>query len=247
MMYRSIRRSPVVMIFALVLCNYAQTLSSAADGPTVGALAAAARILIRNAALVLTMEPQVGIGPLGILETADVLFAGETIVAVGTGLQDADAVILDATGKIVLPGFVDVHNHLWQSLIRGCGTDKDLLDWLKECVFPMRGVGITEQEAYAAVRLSTLDLIATGVTTVVDDSHSFTPAFVAGNVRALQDWGCASCMRIVAAQRGSTTCGGSKQRSLTRIHVPLSRCAHTLAWGCWTGSLLPPDWRKNCT
>jgi 5-methylthioadenosine/S-adenosylhomocysteine deaminase len=200
MVYRSIRRSPVVMIFALVLCNYAQTLSSAAAGPTVEALAAAARILIRNAALVLTMEPQVGIGPLGILETADVLFAGETIVAVGTGLQDADAVILDATGKIVLPGFVDVHNHLWQSLIRGCGTDKDLLDWLKECVFPMRGVGITEQEAYAAVRLSTLDLIATGVTTVVDDSHSFTPAFVAGNVRALQDSG----LRFVYAYCGST-------------------------------------------
>lgn len=39
------------------------------------------------------------------------------------------------------------------------------------------------------MRLSSLDLISTGVTTVLDWSHSFTPAFVAGNLRALRDSG----------------------------------------------------------
>lgn len=147
------------------------------------------RTLIQNAALVITMEPSLGEGPLGIIEHADVLIAGDTLAAIGQKLSAAGAQRLDASGKIVLPGFVDVHNHLWQSVIRGCGSDKDLFGWLEECVFPMRDGVIGERDAYAAVRLNSLDLISTGVTTVLDWSHSFTPAFVAGNLRALRDSG----------------------------------------------------------
>ena len=59
-----------------------------------------------------------------------------------------------------MPGFVDVHNHLWQSLIRGCQADQDLIGWLETCVFPLANPAITpsETEIYAGVRLSTLDL-----------------------------------------------------------------------------------------
>jgi len=75
---------------------------------------------------------------------------------------------VDATGKIVLPGFVDVHNHLWQSLLRGCGTSLAVGDWLQTYVFPVGRLNMTAQEAYAVVRLSALDVLSTGVTTVVD-------------------------------------------------------------------------------
>jgi 5-methylthioadenosine/S-adenosylhomocysteine deaminase len=109
--------------------------------------------------------------------------------ASATGLEAPDALELDASGRIVMPGFVDVHNHLWQSLIRGCGADKDVLGWLTECVYSMRRVALTEQETYAAVRLSTVDLIDTGVTTVLDDSHAFNVNFSRGNQRALDDSG----------------------------------------------------------
>ncbi len=146
-------------------------------------------VLIGNAAMVVTMDPALGRGPLGIIEDADVLFSGGVIAAVGKDLCAPGASHVDATGKIVLPGFVDVHNHLWQSLIRGCGAGKTLPDWLCECVFSMHDVGITEEETYAVVRLSTYDLIDTGVTTVVDDSRGFHPAFVQGNLRALEDSG----------------------------------------------------------
>jgi 5-methylthioadenosine/S-adenosylhomocysteine deaminase len=135
------------------------------------------------------MEPTLGQGFLGVIRGGDMLVAQDTIVAVGKGLRRPQAVLLDATGKIVLPGFVDAHDHLWQSVIRGCGTDKDLLGWLKECVFPLYGAEITEEEAYAAVKLSTLGLIATGVTTVLDSCHSFNSAFANGNIKALRDSG----------------------------------------------------------
>jgi 5-methylthioadenosine/S-adenosylhomocysteine deaminase len=106
---------------------------------------------------------------------------------------------VDATGKVVMPGFVDTHNHLWQSLIRGCGTDKDVNGWLVACVFPLAGFNFSAADAYAGVRLSTLDLISTGVTTTVDWSHAFTPKFVRGNIQALSDSG----LRFIFAYRGS--------------------------------------------
>ena len=83
--------------------------------------------------MVVTMEPRLGDGDFGLIAGGDVLIEGDRIIAVGKELDGAGAVIVDATGKILMPGFVDVHNHLWQSLIRGCGTDKDLNGWLGAC------------------------------------------------------------------------------------------------------------------
>ena len=147
------------------------------------------RTLIRNADLVVTMEPRLGDGELGLIPGGDVFIEDDRIAAVGQGLDGSGARIVDATGKIVLPGFVDVHNHLWQSLIRGCGTSLAVGEWLQTCVFPMSRLNVTAEEAYAVVRLSTLDLLSTGVTTVVDWSHAFSPDFARGNVQALLDSG----------------------------------------------------------
>jgi 5-methylthioadenosine/S-adenosylhomocysteine deaminase len=156
------------------------------------------RMLIRHANLVITMEPQLGDGALGLIAGGDVLIVGDRIAAVGQGLDASGARVIDATGKIVLPGFVDVHNHLWQSLIRGCGTSLAVGEWLQQCVFPVGRLNVTQQEAYAVVRLSTLDLLSAGVTTVVDWSHAFSPDFARGNVQALLDSG----LRFAFAYRG---------------------------------------------
>jgi 5-methylthioadenosine/S-adenosylhomocysteine deaminase len=125
------------------------------------------RTLIRNASLIITMDPKLGEGPLGTLTDADVLIVGDTIVTVGKQLSPLNVTIVDATGTIVLPGFVDLHNHLVQSIIRGGCSDYDLNAWLHDCAWPAYKA-LTPEDVYAAVRLSTLDLIGTGVTTVVD-------------------------------------------------------------------------------
>ena len=64
------------------------------------------RVLIKGGAIV-TMDPKVPN-----LSTGDVLVDGGRIAAVGINLQSDDAVVIDASDSIVMPGFVDAHHHM---------------------------------------------------------------------------------------------------------------------------------------
>lgn len=149
------------------------------------------RVVIKNASLVVTMDPAVGEGDLGLLENADVVLDGDKIKAVGPGAGKSvrGAKVVDGRGKIVMPGFVDLHTHAWQSLIRGCATDQELNGWLGGCVLPLYGAPVTGEDAYAGAHLATLDAVNTGVTTMTDWSHAFNADFARGNIQALEDSG----------------------------------------------------------
>lgn len=67
--------------------------------------------VIDNIGLLVTNDPEVGEGPLGIVRDASVVFDGDRVVAVGSRGSMADRRI-DADGRCVLPGFVDSHTHL---------------------------------------------------------------------------------------------------------------------------------------
>jgi 5-methylthioadenosine/S-adenosylhomocysteine deaminase len=174
-----------------MVCDQTAESESCLDG-SASTSSGSSRYLIRDASLVLTMDPNLGEGVTGLLTDSDVLIENDRIVAVGHNLKAYGAQVVNAAGKIVMPGFVDTHNHLWQSVIRGCGCQFDVVGWLNVCPFPLRDnptLTPTREETKALVRLSTLDLIDTGITTVVDWSHALTPDFVRGNLDALSESG----------------------------------------------------------
>src|SRR5262245_18033579 len=75
---------------------------------------------------------------------------------------DADRII-DARGRVLLPGFVQTHIHLCQTLFRGAADDLALIDWLKQRVWPMEAAH-TPESLYASARLGVSELIKGGTT-----------------------------------------------------------------------------------
>src|SRR5580692_1166338 len=73
--------------------------------------------------VVLTMDPQLRDLPRG-----DVLVQGDRIVMVGSDLQADGVRTIDASGAVVLPGFVNAHQHAWLGLVRGLMPNVDKLD-----------------------------------------------------------------------------------------------------------------------
>jgi len=96
----------------------------------------------------------------------DVVIRGGRIdaIAPSTGVT-ADRVI-DARGSILLPGFIQTHIHLCQTLFRGYADDLALLDWLKTRVWPMEAAH-TPKSLAAAARQAASELLRSGTTTVL--------------------------------------------------------------------------------
>lgn len=97
----------------------------------------------------------------------DVLVRGRRIEAVGGDLSAARAdVTIDARGCAVLPGFVQTHVHLCQTLFRGAADDLALLDWLKRRVWPMEAAH-DPASLRASARLGVAELIRGGTTSAL--------------------------------------------------------------------------------
>src|SRR5262245_29462496 len=71
--------------------------------------------------------------------------------------------VIDARGKALLPGFIQTHIHLCQTLFRGAADDLSLIDWLKKRIWPMEAAH-TPESVYASARLGIAELIRGGTT-----------------------------------------------------------------------------------
>lgn len=115
--------------------------------------------LIRNATIV-TMNDR-----LDVLDGA-VAVRGGRIASIGElpgGKYDR---VIDAAGGYLLPGFIQTHIHLCQTLFRGSADDMPLLEWLQRRVWPMEAAH-TPATLRASVRLAAAELLLSGTTTVL--------------------------------------------------------------------------------
>ena len=94
----------------------------------------------------------------GNIVAADILIEGGIISEVGPSLRARNADVVDASDTIVMPGFVDSHRHLWQSLTRNLGASADA---------DMSG-HFSPDDVYAATLAGLLQALEAGITTVVD-------------------------------------------------------------------------------
>jgi 5-methylthioadenosine/S-adenosylhomocysteine deaminase len=71
--------------------------------------------------------------------------------------------VIDGRGFALLPGFIQTHIHLCQTLFRGAADDLELIDWLKRRIWPMEAAH-TPESLYASARLGIAELIKGGTT-----------------------------------------------------------------------------------
>jgi cytosine/adenosine deaminase-related metal-dependent hydrolase len=136
---------------------------------------------------VLSLDPIVGDFAIG-----DVLIEGDKIVAVGPALANGDVELIDATGMIVMPGFVDSHRHIWEGVLRNIGTDVPLEGRTSYISFVLHKLApaFRPEDAYAGNLVSALGAIDAGITTLLDWSHiQASPAHTDAVVQALEDSG----------------------------------------------------------
>jgi 5-methylthioadenosine/S-adenosylhomocysteine deaminase len=115
--------------------------------------------IVRNATI-LTMNDRLDIveGCVGVRDGR--------IISVGAELDDRWDHVVDARGAYLLPGFIQTHIHLCQTLFRGFADDMPLLDWLKRRVWPMEAAH-SPSTLRASARLAATELLLSGTTTVL--------------------------------------------------------------------------------
>src|SRR5437867_13205358 len=86
----------------------------------------------------------------------DLLIHNDRIVSLGSSGQSAD-VVIDGNDCVVIPGFIQTHIHLCQTLFRGSADDLALIDWLKKRVWPMEAAHSADSVA-ASARLGIAEL-----------------------------------------------------------------------------------------
>ena len=99
--------------------------------------------------------------------SGDLLVSGTRIGGLGQVTPPPDTETIDITGCVVMPGLVQTHVHLVQTLFRGLAEDLPLLQWLRTRVWPLEAA-LDEASVRASVRLGLLDLLMTGTTTILD-------------------------------------------------------------------------------
>ncbi|HST19613.1 MAG TPA: 5'-deoxyadenosine deaminase [Blastocatellia bacterium] len=93
----------------------------------------------------------------------DVLIEGGRITRLGQQITAQADEIIDARGRVLVPGFVQTHIHLCQTLFRGAADDLALIDWLKKRIWPLEAAH-TAESLYASARLGIAELIRGGTT-----------------------------------------------------------------------------------
>src|SRR5713101_3388823 len=156
-------------------------------------------LLIKNAAVVATMNDareEIKQGAI-LVENNQIAWIGPSaevdpfIVANRLDLaRDGFDKVVDASGCIVIPGLVNCHHHLYQTLTRtaGTGSGKVLFDWLK-FLYPI-WAEMTPEAVYVSAKIGLSELVLSGCTTVADHLYLYpNGSKIDDEIRAAQEVG----------------------------------------------------------
>src|SRR5256884_3458261 len=148
------------LIALLLLISFAQSVTIAQRRKTT------VDIIVRGGTIV-TMD-----GSHRVIEQGAVAVKKGRIVEVGKTAEIDRAYaareIVNAAGKVVIPGLINGHTHVPMTLFRGLADDLDLQEWLTKYIFPAEAKNVTEDFVRVGTRLGLAEMIRGGTTTYCD-------------------------------------------------------------------------------
>jgi cytosine/adenosine deaminase-related metal-dependent hydrolase len=145
------------------------------------------------------------------LRGVDLLIDGHRIVDIGAALPSGDARVIDASTKLVMPGLVNTHHHMYQTLQRNIPAVQDakLFDWLVALYEIWKH--LTPEAVRASTQLACAELLKTGCTTAADHHYVFPEevdrALIAIQIEAARQTGIRFCATRGSMSRGTSTGG----------------------------------------
>src|SRR6266404_1054059 len=123
--------------------------------------------LIVRGGTVVTMD-----GARRVIENGGVAIKNGRIVAVDNmaaiDRNYAAREVVNAAGKVVIPGLINGHTHVPMTLFRGLADDLDLQEWLTKYIFPAEARNVNEEFVRVGTRLGLAEMIRSGTTTYCD-------------------------------------------------------------------------------
>lgn len=104
-----------------------------------------------------------------IIKNGTLTIQDDAIDYIGDNIEDLSQFdqVIDAKGKIVMPGLINTHGHTPMTLLRGVSDDLPLQEWLEKKIWPLERQ-FTEEHIYWGSRLAIVEMIKTGTTTFSD-------------------------------------------------------------------------------
>ena len=118
------------------------------------------KILIKNAYLIDVINKENS-------RICDILIQNNLISKIEQNINENADKIIEANKNIVMPGFINTHNHSAMSLLRGYADDLELMDWLNNKIWPIEDK-LTKEDIYLGSLLSCIEMIKSGTTTFND-------------------------------------------------------------------------------
>lgn len=98
----------------------------------------------------------------------DILIDGSCISQIGENLTSSSVdKVINASGKVIMPGLINCHNHAAMTLFRGYCDDLRLMEWLTEKIWPAEEL-LTDEDVYWGTMLASAEMIKSGTTTFAD-------------------------------------------------------------------------------
>ena len=155
----------------------------------------------------------------------DVRVRDGIITAIGTLRPEPGERVMDASGCVIYPGWINTHHHLFQSLLKGipAGINLALVPWLAAVPVPYRRHFDGEASLRLAARIGLVELLLSGCSTVADHQYHYWPGMPFDASAAVFDEAERFGLRFVLCRGGQT-----QPRAMTDADAPPQVAPETL-------------------